>query len=174
MPSRPGSPTRRSRATATRKTRSRRCRATSPSAEWPSPRTSRTWRCSSPPTRPATSPAKRSTSTAGNTCPDRTGGGPDRPSVFRKTRYGGSMDARFQGKVAVITGGAGGIGRATAVRLAHEGARIVAVDVAKAGLADTVAAVAKTGSEAIAVEADVSRDADVQRYLAAARERYGR
>jgi len=84
------------------------------------------------------------------------------------------MDRRFDGKVAVITGGAGGIGRATGVRLAGEGARIVAVDVSKAGLSDTVAAVQKVGGEAMAVEADVTRDADVSRYVAAARERFGR
>ena len=45
------------------------------------------------------------------------------------------MDKRFEGKVAVISGGAGGIGRATAVRLATEGARVAVVDVSKSGLA---------------------------------------
>lgn len=38
------------------------------------------------------------------------------------------MSQRFEGKVAVVTGAAGGIGRAAAVRLASEGARVVAVD----------------------------------------------
>jgi NAD(P)-dependent dehydrogenase (short-subunit alcohol dehydrogenase family) len=84
------------------------------------------------------------------------------------------MDRRFEGKVAVITGGGGGIGRATAVRLAGEGARIAAVDVSKPGLAETVAAVERAGGQAIALEADVTRDADVERYVWAAREQLGR
>ena len=84
------------------------------------------------------------------------------------------MSERFRGSVAVITGGAGGIGRATAVRLASEGARIVAVDVSASGLAETVAAVQQAGGEALAVEADVTRDADVARYVKAARDRFGR
>ena len=84
------------------------------------------------------------------------------------------MDRRFQDKVVVITGGAGGIGRATAVRLAGEGARIVAVDLSRAGLAETVAAVEDAGGQAVAIEADVTWDADVARYAATARERLGR
>ena len=84
------------------------------------------------------------------------------------------MDRRFEGKVVVITGGGGGIGRATAVRLAGEGARIAVVDVSKPGLAETVAAVERAGGQAIALEADVTRDADVERYVRIAREQLGR
>ena len=84
------------------------------------------------------------------------------------------MDRRFQGKVAVITGGAGGIGRATAVRLATEGARVAVVDVSKAGLADSVRAVESAGGTAIAIEADVTRDADVAGYVERARSELGR
>lgn len=47
------------------------------------------------------------------------------------------MDARLRGETAVVTGGAGGIGRATALRLAREGARVLAVDVQADGLAGT-------------------------------------
>ena len=67
------------------------------------------------------------------------------------------MDKRFEGKVVVITGAAGGIGRATARRLAGEGARLALVDVAAGGLAESLAAVREAGSEAITVEADVTR-----------------
>jgi 3alpha(or 20beta)-hydroxysteroid dehydrogenase len=83
------------------------------------------------------------------------------------------MDRRFEGKIVVITGAAGGIGRAAAVRFASEGARIVAVDVAAGGLKDTLGAVERAGGEALAVEADVTRTADVERYVAAAHDRWG-
>jgi len=80
------------------------------------------------------------------------------------------VDRRFEGKVVVITGGGGGIGRAAAVRLASEGARIAAVDVSKAALADTVAAVERAGGEAIAIEADVTCGDEVARYVRTAGE----
>jgi NAD(P)-dependent dehydrogenase (short-subunit alcohol dehydrogenase family) len=60
------------------------------------------------------------------------------------------------------------------VRLAEEGARIAVVDVSKTGLAETVAAVERAGGRAIAIEADVTRDADVTRYVATARAELGR
>src|SRR5262245_28468235 len=84
------------------------------------------------------------------------------------------MNRRFEGKAILITGGGGGIGRATAVRLAGEGARIAAVDVSKAALADTVAAVARAGGQAIPLEADVTRDDEVARYVASAHAALGR
>jgi NAD(P)-dependent dehydrogenase (short-subunit alcohol dehydrogenase family) len=84
------------------------------------------------------------------------------------------MERRFQDKTALITGGAGGIGRATAVRLAAEGARIAVVDISSQGLAETVDAVERVGGRAIAIEADVTRNAEVERYVTAARERLGR
>src|SRR5262245_20379503 len=83
------------------------------------------------------------------------------------------MERRFEGKVVVVTGGAGGIGRATAARLGAEGARLVLVDIAAAGLVESRAAVEKAGGEALTVEADVTRIADVERYVAAATDRFG-
>lgn len=83
------------------------------------------------------------------------------------------MDKRFEGKVIVITGGAGGIGRAAAVRFASEGARLVLVDLAAAVLEESLAQVERVGGEAITVEADVTRLAEVERYAAAAVERFG-
>jgi NAD(P)-dependent dehydrogenase (short-subunit alcohol dehydrogenase family) len=65
-------------------------------------------------------------------------------------------------KVAVVTGGASGIGRALCVAFAREGARVVVADLDAAGMADTVAAVSQVGSRAIAVKTDVSRLGDVQ------------
>jgi NAD(P)-dependent dehydrogenase (short-subunit alcohol dehydrogenase family) len=83
------------------------------------------------------------------------------------------MARRFEGKVAVITGGAGGIGRAAAARFAAEGAAVVLVDVSAKGLEAGVAAVKEAGAEALAVEADVTRAADVRRYVTAALDRFG-
>ena len=80
---------------------------------------------------------------------------------------------RFEGKVVVVTGAAGGIGRATALRLAAEGARVVAADLEGTPLADVVAAVASAGAEALAVPADVTRAADVAALVAAAVQRFG-
>ncbi|MBI3106023.1 MAG: SDR family oxidoreductase [Candidatus Rokubacteria bacterium] len=83
------------------------------------------------------------------------------------------MARGFEGKVVVITGGGGGIGRAAAVRFATEGARVALVDMATAGLDESARAVTRAGGEALTVEADVTRAADVQRYVAAAVERWG-
>ena len=74
------------------------------------------------------------------------------------------------GKVAVITGGASGIGRATALKFAAEGAAgVVVADMNEAGLQPVAQAV-----NGLAVRCDVSREADIQALVAAAEKRYGR
>ncbi len=78
---------------------------------------------------------------------------------------------RFAGKVAVVTGAGGGLGRASAHRLANEGARVIVVDI-DAQAARTVARSLPT--ESIAVEADVSDEAQVDAYIAAGVEQFGR
>ena len=78
-------------------------------------------------------------------------------------------DGRQAGKVAVVTGGAGGIGGATARRLSREGAEVVVVDVDVERAEQVAAEVA-----GLPVAADVAREDDVERYLAAAVERFGR
>ena len=80
---------------------------------------------------------------------------------------------RFAGKVVVITGAAGGIGRAACARLAREGARVVAVDLDGSDLDGAVAAIEGAGGEGFAVAADVTRFADHERYAREAVERYG-
>lgn len=84
------------------------------------------------------------------------------------------MERRFEGRVAVITGAAGGIGRAAVERFAAEGASIVAVDLPGPSIEEAADLARAAGAEAIAVPADVSRTADVERYVAAARDRFGR
>ena len=79
---------------------------------------------------------------------------------------------RLDGKVALITGTASGIGRATALRFAEEGARVVAVDISDAN-DETVGLVREGGGEATAVHADVSRDADMARVVETAESTYG-
>jgi len=80
---------------------------------------------------------------------------------------------RLKNRVAIITGAGSGIGEASAVAFADEGARVVAVDVRDAGAA-VVDRIRGAGGEALFVAADVSRADDVRRLVAATLERYGR
>ncbi|MEM8694962.1 MAG: SDR family NAD(P)-dependent oxidoreductase, partial [Pseudomonadota bacterium] len=59
------------------------------------------------------------------------------------------MDYEFDGKVAVVTGGSAGIGRATALGFAASGARVVVVDVQDEAGAETVSLIAANGGEAV-------------------------
>ena len=80
-------------------------------------------------------------------------------------------EGRLAGRVAIITGGAGGIGGATARRLSAEGARVAVVDLDGERAAEVAASLP---GDAIAVAADVALEEDVERYVAAAVERFGR
>ncbi len=80
----------------------------------------------------------------------------------------------FSGQVAVVTGAANGIGRATSLAFAARGARIVAVDRDAAGVEKLAQEIRGNGGEAIAVAADVTKSADVARYVKAAVDTYGR
>jgi NAD(P)-dependent dehydrogenase (short-subunit alcohol dehydrogenase family) len=72
------------------------------------------------------------------------------------------------GRRAIVTGAASGIGRATALLLAREGAAVVAADVDEAGVAEVVAAVEAEGGRAAAVRCDVTVEADCRRLVEAA------
>jgi NAD(P)-dependent dehydrogenase (short-subunit alcohol dehydrogenase family) len=81
--------------------------------------------------------------------------------------------ARHTGHVAVVTGAGSGIGRATALRLAREGAAVVASDVNAEGLAGTLAEICASGKDAITVAGNVAKQEDVDRLVATTLERHG-
>jgi NAD(P)-dependent dehydrogenase (short-subunit alcohol dehydrogenase family) len=72
---------------------------------------------------------------------------------------------RLAGKRAIVTGAASGIGRASAVLFAQEGARVLAVDRDARGLEETVAAIGAAGCEGIGALADVSREDEVDAFV---------
>ncbi len=81
---------------------------------------------------------------------------------------------KLDGKVAIVTGAASGMGRATAALLASEGAKVVVADVDDAGAAETVSQIAAAGGEAVAVVGDHSVNKDVQEIVGTALSNYGR
>jgi NAD(P)-dependent dehydrogenase (short-subunit alcohol dehydrogenase family) len=85
------------------------------------------------------------------------------------------MTGSLKGKVALVTGGSSGIGRASALAFAREGAKVVvAADLNVKGGQDTVQMIKKAGGEAVFVKADVSKAAEVEALINKAVESYGR
>jgi NAD(P)-dependent dehydrogenase (short-subunit alcohol dehydrogenase family) len=87
---------------------------------------------------------------------------------------GGLSMSLFNGNVAIVTGGASGIGRAAALLYAKNGAKVIVSDVDEAGGNETVRMARQDGGEAAFARADVSNPADCQRLVSAAVEQYGR
>jgi NAD(P)-dependent dehydrogenase (short-subunit alcohol dehydrogenase family) len=79
----------------------------------------------------------------------------------------------LKGKVAVVTGGASGIGRAMAERFAREGMKVVLADVEQKPLEEAVAAIGEGGAEAVGVRTDVSKHEDVEALARKVFERFG-
>lgn len=78
------------------------------------------------------------------------------------------------GKSALVTGGGSGIGRATALLLAREGARVFVCDLNEAGARETARMIEAAGGEARSARTDVSREAEVAAVVRAAQESFGR
>lgn len=84
------------------------------------------------------------------------------------------IEGRRPGRVAVVTGAGGGIGRAVAVRLGGEGFAVVASDIDGARLEETGRELARSGAHHVLLQADTADAADVERLIAAARRDHGR
>lgn len=83
------------------------------------------------------------------------------------------MSYNIDGKTAIVTGAASGIGRATAERLAAEGANVAVVDIDIEGGEETVARIEDDGGVARFIETDVSDEADVERMVEATVDEFG-
>ncbi|MDX9680138.1 SDR family oxidoreductase [Pseudomonas protegens] len=84
------------------------------------------------------------------------------------------MSMTFSGQVALVTGAANGIGRATAQAFAAQGLKVVVADLDTAGGEGTVALIREAGGEALFVPCNVTLEADVQSLMARTIEAYGR
>ncbi len=80
---------------------------------------------------------------------------------------------RLQNKVMVVTGGGSGIGQATVLRCAREGARVAVVYRGEAGRIETEGMLQKQGSEGLFIQADVAKESDWRRIVTTVEERYG-
>jgi lysyl-tRNA synthetase class II len=85
-----------------------------------------------------------------------------------------NMKIDFSGQVAVVTGAGGGIGRAVSLALSAVGAKVLLVDLSADAGHETETQLRKTGGEALFVRADVSDPEQVQHYVAAAVQTWGR
>jgi NAD(P)-dependent dehydrogenase (short-subunit alcohol dehydrogenase family) len=84
------------------------------------------------------------------------------------------MTGILEGKVALVTGGGSGIGRATAVIMAREGARVAVSDLSKDGIEATVGLINAGGGQGIAIAGDVTDEGDVANMVARTVSAYGR
>ncbi|MEC0093719.1 SDR family NAD(P)-dependent oxidoreductase [Paenibacillus macquariensis] len=79
-----------------------------------------------------------------------------------------------ENSIVVVTGAGSGIGRASCIKLAQNGAKVVAVDFNQTTGEETLSLIQEHGGEGIFVQADVSKNEDVERYVQIAVETYGR
>jgi meso-butanediol dehydrogenase / (S,S)-butanediol dehydrogenase / diacetyl reductase len=81
---------------------------------------------------------------------------------------------RFDGKVGIVTGGASGIGRATAIGFARRGGIVIVADHSERGAKAVAEEIAALGAKAEPIKTDVTKEADIQAAVALARDKYGR
>jgi sorbitol-6-phosphate 2-dehydrogenase len=85
------------------------------------------------------------------------------------------MSADLQNKIALVTGGAQGLGQAISLRLAREGCQVVIADVNEKGVSDCAAAIAaETAASVLGVKADVTQETDVKNLFDRAVRQFGR
>jgi NAD(P)-dependent dehydrogenase (short-subunit alcohol dehydrogenase family) len=87
---------------------------------------------------------------------------------------GSTDEMKLSEKTCIVTGGASGIGRATAVAFAREGARVTVADLNAAGGEETAETIRAAGGEAIFVKSDVAQEADCRQVVEATVEAFGR
>src|SRR2546426_7023493 len=85
-----------------------------------------------------------------------------------------NQNGSFAGKVAFVTGAANGIGRATALAFAREGASVAVADISEQGNHETMRLIEKLGALALAVRCDVSQTDQVEAALDKAIAAFGR
>src|SRR6478736_4366521 len=95
------------------------------------------------------------------------------PSAGRPRADGRLRAVDVEGTTAVVTGGASGIGRATALELARRGADVVVADIHDERLAETAAEITALGRRCLSVRCDVTSDADVDALAEAAFAEFG-
>ena len=81
---------------------------------------------------------------------------------------------RFKGKIALVSGAGTGIGKATALRLAEEGAGVACIDIDGAAAEQTAQSISATGGSALALQCDVSSEGAVQSAVSQVVERFGK